>query len=81
MKAQVIYLNRWLNCPDEILRSNYLMQQKISEGRINFWYQMNELKINNYQAQLCYDRWVHSNRDRIHIVIDESTQQVRNFTN
>lgn len=68
MTAQVIYLNRWLDCPDEMLRKNYKMQDLINENKAKFWYDMDKLGINNYQKQLCYDRWIHSNRDRIKIV-------------
>jgi hypothetical protein len=65
--GKVIYLNAWLNCPDEILRENYRLQVMISEAKAKFWYDMREQKIDQYQVQLCYDRWVHSNRDRLKI--------------
>jgi len=68
MTAQVVYLNSWLNCSDEQLRIHYAMQDKINEAKAKFWYDLNELGVNQYQKILCYDRWVHSNRDRLKVV-------------
>jgi hypothetical protein len=68
MTAQVIYLNRWLNCPDDILRRNYQMQETITLEKINFWKRLRDQNITGYQARLCYDRWINSNRHRLHIV-------------
>jgi hypothetical protein len=66
MTAQVIYLHSWLNCPDDQLRFHYILQQKISEGKALFWHGLGD--INQYQKFLCYDRWIHSNRDRLKVV-------------
>jgi len=71
MTAQVIYLNKWLNCPDDELRKNYRMQTLINENKARFWYDMGELDIDKYQKTLCYDRFIHSNRDRLKIVKNE----------
>jgi hypothetical protein len=68
MTAQVKYLNRFLNASDEMLRAHYKMQDLINENKAKFWYDMDQLGINDYQKKLCYDRWVHSNRDRIKLV-------------
>lgn len=68
MSGQVVYLNRWLNCPDEKLRQNYLMQDIINNGKIAFWQRLRDQGITGYQARLCYDRWIHSNRQRIKLV-------------
>lgn len=68
MTAQVIYLNRWLNCGDERLRTNHAMQIKISEAKARFWYSLSIQGITGYQAELCYLRFIHSNRDRLKIV-------------
>jgi hypothetical protein len=68
VKAQIIYLNRYLNCPDSELRQNYAMQDKINEAKAVFWHDIKELGINQYQANLCYDRFIHSNRDRLKLV-------------
>lgn len=67
MTAQVIYLNKWLDCGDDELRKNNLMQEKISEAKAIFWHDIKELGINDYQANLCYDRFIHSNRDRLKV--------------
>lgn len=65
MSGKVIYLNAWLNCPDDNLRANFKLQEKITLAKAQFFYKMREQGVNNFQIQLCYDRWVHSNRDRI----------------
>lgn len=74
MKGQVVYLNAWLNCPDDQLRINYLMQDKINEAKAVFWHDIKELGINDYQAALCYDRFIHSNRDRLKVVDNDQNQ-------
>jgi hypothetical protein len=68
MTAQVVFLNSWLNCPDDVLRYHYILQQKISEGKAKLWYDITQLNIDPYQASLCHDRWIHSNRDRLKLV-------------
>lgn len=68
MTSNVRYLNAWLNCSDDELRRNYLMQDKINEAKAKFWYDINQLNISIYQAELCYDRFIHSNRDRLKLV-------------
>ncbi len=68
MTAQVIYLNQWLNCSDDELRKNYLMQIKINEAKAKFWYDLDFIGVNDYQKRLCYDRFIHANRDRLKVV-------------
>lgn len=65
MNGKVIYLNAWLDCPDDQLRANFRLQEKINLAKAQFFYRLKEQGVNNYQVKLCYDRWVHSNRDRI----------------
>ena len=74
MNGQVVYLNAYLNCSDEELRRNYLMQDKINEAKSKFWYDLNELKVNQYQKILCYDRFIFSNRDRLKLVDSDQDQ-------
>ena len=71
MTSQVIYLNQWLNCSDDELRKNYLMQTRINEAKAVFWHDLKELGVNDYQKRLCYDRFIHANRDRIKVVESE----------
>jgi len=66
MTAQVIYLNRWLNCPDDILRKHYSMQELINTRKAEFWYSVRG--IDRYQAVLAYSRFVHSMRNRMGII-------------
>ena len=39
MKAQVIFLNRWLNCPDEKRREHEMMQVLINQRKSEFDYE------------------------------------------
>jgi len=66
--AQVIYIHSWLNCPDDRLRFHYELQEKINLGKAEFWQRIRDQRISGFQAYLCYDRWVHENRDRIKIL-------------
>lgn len=66
--SNVVYLNAYLNCPDEELRKNYRLQDLINEAKATFWYGLKRQGVNKYQAQLCYDRFIHSNRDRLKLV-------------
>jgi len=71
MNGKVIYLNAWLDCPDDTLRADYRLQEKIHYAKAQFFYKLRDQGINNFQIQLCYDRWVHSNRDRIKLEKNE----------
>jgi hypothetical protein len=68
MKSNVVYLNAWLNVPDDVLRQNYEIQEKINLAKVTFWYNIKVQGINEFQAQLCYDRFIHANRDNIKII-------------
>jgi hypothetical protein len=68
MTAKVIFLNTWLNCPDDQVRFHFRIQNRLNEEKAKFWYGINEMDIDVYQKVLCYDRWVHSNRDRIKVI-------------
>jgi hypothetical protein len=73
MKSNVVYLNAWLDCPDDVLRRNYAMQDRMNEAKAKFWYDMNEQRIEPWQQQMCYHRFVHANRDRIKLVVSLDT--------
>ena len=68
MKSNVVYLNAWLNVPDEVLRKNYEIQEKIQLAKVTFWYNIKVQGINEFQAQLCYDRFIHANRDNFKLI-------------
>lgn len=68
MRSNVRYLNSWLDCGDDVLRENYKLQDRINEKKALFWYDVERLRINDYQAWLCYDRFIHANRDRLKLV-------------
>lgn len=68
MSGQVVYLNRWLNAGDEELRKNRLMQDRICESKAKFWYDIKLMGISDFQARLCYDRFIYANRDRLKVI-------------
>jgi hypothetical protein len=68
MKSNVVYLNAWLNVPDDILRQNFAVQEKIQLAKVTFWYNIKVQGINEFQAQLCYDRFIHANRDNLKLI-------------
>ena len=74
MTSNVRYLNAYLNCSDDELRRNYLMQDKINEAKAVFWHDLKELGISEYQKKLCYDRFIFSNRDRLKLVDSDQDQ-------
>lgn len=39
MKAQIIFLNKWLDCPDEKKREHEMMQKLINEKKFEFDYE------------------------------------------
>ena len=74
MTAQVIYLNRLLSVSDDDFRKNNRMQELINENKAKFWHEIKEQGINGYQAWLCYNRFIHANRDRLKLVDNNQNQ-------
>jgi len=70
MTAQIIYLNTWLDCPDDQLRFHFRIQNRVNEEKAKFWHGIRD--VDRYQQFLCYDRWVNSNRERLKIVSGDS---------
>ena len=68
VKGRVIYLNRWLDCPDTILRRNYSMQEKITYARNHFFYKLREEGASEERMKFLYGIWVQKNRKRIKVV-------------
>lgn len=66
--GRIIYLNRWLDCPDVILRRNYALQEKISEVRVTFFYKLREEGKTESQALFLYQIWIQKNRDRLKLI-------------
>jgi hypothetical protein len=75
MTAQVVFLNSWLNCPDDQLRFHFRIQTRLNEEKAKFWFDINGLNIDIYQKVLCYDRWVHSNRDRLKVITGDNLEE------
>lgn len=70
----VVYLNAWLDCDDQILRRNYAMQDKISEARVTFFYRLREEGKTESEARYLYQVWIQKNRDRIKLLKSETEQ-------
>jgi hypothetical protein len=68
MTAQVIFICQWLDCPDDKKREHWDIQRKIDLAKAKLAYDIKVLGINEYQAELCFDRWYHANRDGLKIV-------------
>ena len=66
--GKVIYLNRWLDCPDVILKRNYAMQSKITEARIHFFYRAREDGKTESETKYLYSIWIQKNKARIKLV-------------
>ena len=74
MTAQVIFLNRWLDCPDEKKRENELMQVLINEEKAKFDYETRN--YNPFQRALSKQKSHNDWRQRMKIIgnIEESTE-------
>ena len=75
MTAQVIYLNQWINCGDDELRKNRLMQDRICEAKARFWCDIRAMMVSDFQARLCYDRFIYANRDRLKLVKNDDQDE------
>lgn len=69
--GQVIFLNRWLNCPDEKVREHEKIQILICERKAEFEYATRE--YNQFQKNLSKQRSHNLWRARMRIVDDGST--------
>ena len=66
MTAQVIFLNRWLNCPDEKKREHDLMQVMINEEKAKFDYETRD--YNQYQRAISKQKSHNLWRQRMKII-------------
>lgn len=64
--AQIIFLNRWLNCPDEVKRYHWHLQIKIQEAKATFEYETRD--YNAFQKSLSRQKSVNLCRQRLQIV-------------
>jgi hypothetical protein len=66
MSAQVIFLNRWLNCPAEKKREHEMIQCLIQEEKAKFDYETRN--YNPYQKMISKQKSRNLLRERIKIV-------------
>lgn len=71
MTAQVIFLNRWLDCPDRKRAYHDELQDKISEAKAIF--DMDTRLYTPFEKELSKQKSQHLCRDRMHIV--KNTQE------
>lgn len=69
-KCQVIFLNRWLDCPEEKLKIHAKMQQNIQEARAVF--DMDVRDYNPYQRAISKMKSHNLCKGRIKLVAPES---------
>ena len=66
MTAQVIFLNRWLNCPEEKKREHELMQVLINEEKAKFDYETRD--YNPFQRSISKQKSHNNWRQRMKII-------------
>jgi hypothetical protein len=64
--AQVIFLNRWLDCPHEVLMKHYQMQVLIQEELAKFHYETRD--YNPFQRALSKQKSHNLWRNRMRII-------------
>lgn len=67
VKAQVIFLNRWLDCPDEKRREHDMIQAMINERKAEFNYETRD--YNPYQRAISKQKSHNMWRQRMKIVV------------
>lgn len=67
--GRVLYLNAWLDCPDDIHRRNYQYQIRLSEAKAKHSYDMREKGATDYQIAASYQDFIRNNRKRIKLVL------------
>lgn len=70
--ALIIFLNRWLDCPDEVKRYHYRLQIKIQEARATFEYETRD--YNDFQKALSRQRSINLCRGRMKIINNDEEE-------
>ena len=70
-KGKVLYLNQWLDCPDDIHRRNYQYQIRLSEAKAKFFYDMREKGASEWQIAMDYQKFIRKNRANIKFAPEE----------
>lgn len=73
MKAQIIFLNRWLDCPDHKRAYHDELQRVISEAKAIF--DLDTRYYTPFEKQLSQQKSQHLCRDRIKIVKNIQEQE------
>lgn len=66
MTAQVIFLNRWLDCPDEKKREHAMIQALIQEEVAKYLYEIRD--YNAYQKAISKQKTANLFRQKMYIV-------------
>ncbi len=66
VKAQVIFLNKWLDCPDEKKREHDMIQIMINEEKAKFEYEIRE--YNAFQRAISKQKSHHLWRQRMRVI-------------
>jgi hypothetical protein len=64
--AQVVFLNKWLDCPSEVKRYHQQLQWKIQEAKATFEYETRDYSL--YQKQLSKMMSQNLVRDRLKVI-------------
>jgi hypothetical protein len=72
MKCQVIFLNRWLDCPEEKKRQHEMMQVMINERKAEFEYETRD--YNAFQKAISKQKSHHLWRNRMKIVVRDGVK-------
>ena len=70
-KCQIIYLNRWLDCPDDIHRRNYQYQTRLSEAKAKFFYDLRDKGATQWQITCSYQQFINNNRNRLKLILSD----------
>lgn len=72
MKAQIIFLNRWLDCPEENKRQHDIIQALINERKAEFEYETRD--YNPFQKAISKQRSHNLWRNRMKLVTSEDSE-------
>lgn len=70
--GRVIFLNRWLNIPDENRRQHDIIQALINQRKAEFMYETRD--YNEFQRSISKQRSHNLWRNRMHIVKDSEEE-------
>jgi hypothetical protein len=66
MKCQIIFLNRWIDCPNEIVQRNLRLQDAINAKRIEMLKWMEQLS--RYEQVSAYNGFIRDRRKKLKLL-------------